>query len=139
MRADDSNRISFDDFSFMVKLKIAKYKKLISILKIILTIRLGTPGVKRGPSCDANLLEENTKCDSIFSKPLNKDHLVSKTLRPRDGDTPIKGIVVQNVWSDVALSQMLVSFVCETGKNKDMAIDISELIDLRWKSEEQVT
>ena len=82
MRADDSNRISFDDVSFIVKLKIDEYMKLISILKIILTIRLGTPGVKRGTSCDANPPEENTKCDSIFSKPLNKGHLVSKTLRP---------------------------------------------------------
>ena len=77
MRADNSIRISFDDFSFIVKLKIAEYMEMVSILTIIVAMRLGQPSIKCGLSCNVNLLEENIKFDSIFSKPLDKDHVVS--------------------------------------------------------------
>ena len=81
MGAVDINGISrLDDFYFQ-KLKISKYAELSAILKIIITLSHGQSDVERGFSCNTHLLEENIKDDSIASKRLIKDHLVSNNLK----------------------------------------------------------
>ena len=82
MGAVDINGISrLDDYYFQ-KLKISKYAELSAIVKISLTLSHGQSDVELGFSCNTLLLEENIKDDSIVSKRLIKDHLVSNNLKP---------------------------------------------------------
>ena len=67
-----------DDFYFK-ELKIAKYPKFCSVIKIVLTLRHGRADVEQGFSLNNAVLQSNMKHDSVVSKCLIQDDLVSNS------------------------------------------------------------
>ena len=70
-----------DDFYFK-ELKVAKYPEFCLVIKIVLTLSHGQAYVERGFSLNNAVLESNMKHDSVVSKRLIQDHLVSNNLKP---------------------------------------------------------
>ena len=70
-----------DDFYFK-QMKVSKYPQLASVIQIILTLSHGQADVERGFSVNAGVLQDNMKEDSIVSKRLVKDYLISNSLQP---------------------------------------------------------
>ena len=70
-----------DDFYFK-ELKVAKYPEFCLVIKIVLTLSHGQADVERGFSLNNAVLESNMKHDSVVSKRLILDHLVSNNLKP---------------------------------------------------------
>ena len=82
----DLSKISrLDDFYFK-ELKVAKYPKFCSVIKIVLTLSHGGADVEQGFSLNNAVLQSNMKHDSVVSKRLIQDHLMSNNLKPHNGD-----------------------------------------------------
>ena len=82
----DLSKIShLDDFYFK-ELKVAKYPKFCSVIKIVLTLSHGGADVEQGFSLNNSVLQSNMKHDSVVSKRLIQDHLMSNNLKPHNGD-----------------------------------------------------
>ena len=78
----DLSKISrLDDFYFK-ELKVAKYPKFCSVIKIALTLSHGRADVEQGFSLNNAVLQSNMKHDSVVSKCLIQDYLVSNNLKP---------------------------------------------------------
>ena len=78
----DLSKISrLDDFYFK-ELKISKYPKFCSVIKIVLTLSHGRADVEQGFSLNNAVLQSNMKHDSVVSKCLIQDHLMSNNLKP---------------------------------------------------------
>ena len=78
----DLSKIScLDDFYFK-ELKVAKYPKFCTVIKIVLTLSHGQADVEQGISLYSVVLPSNMKHDSVVSKRLIQDHLVSNNLKP---------------------------------------------------------
>ena len=75
----DLSKISrLDDFYFK-ELKVAKYPKFCSVIKIILTLSHGGADVEQGFSLNNAVLQSNMKHNSVVSKCLTQDDLVSNS------------------------------------------------------------
>ena len=70
-----------DDFYFK-DLKVAKYPEFCLAIQIVLTLSHGQADVERGFSLNNAVLESNMKHNSVVSKRLIQDHLVSNNLKP---------------------------------------------------------
>ena len=70
----------FDDFYFK-KCNINRYKELVAVVKILLTLSHGQASAKRGFSENNTVLTQNMKMESIVAHRLIKDHLVSNSLQ----------------------------------------------------------
>ena len=70
-----------DDFYFK-ELKDEKYPEFCSVIKIVLTLSHGQADVERSFSLNNAVLQSNMKEDSVVSKCLMQDHLVSNNLKP---------------------------------------------------------
>ena len=78
---DLSKITHLDDFYFK-ELKVAKYPEFCSVIKIVLTLSHGQADVERGFSLNNAVLQSNMKHNSVVSKCLIQDHLVSNNLKP---------------------------------------------------------
>ena len=78
---DLSKIFCLDDFYFK-ELKVAKYSEFCSVIKTVLTLNNGQVDVERGFSLNNIVLQSNIKHDSVVSKCLIQDHLVSNNLKP---------------------------------------------------------
>ena len=79
----ESDRL--DDFYFK-KCNINRYKELAAIVKILFTLSHGQASVERGFSENNQVLAQNMKVESIISRRLIKDHMVSNDLQPHTID-----------------------------------------------------
>ena len=78
---DLSKTSCLDDFYFK-ELKVAKFPEFCMVIKIVLTLSHGQADVERGISLYNVVLQSNMKHDSVVSKRLIQDHLVSNNLKP---------------------------------------------------------
>ena len=76
-----SNIGCLDNFYFQT-LKVGKYSELSNVIKIVLTSSHGQVDVERGFSENNRVLEDNIKVESIVSKRLLNDFMLSKSLKP---------------------------------------------------------
>ena len=67
---------------YFIELKVAKYPEFCSVTKIVLTQSHEQANVERGFSLNNSVLQSNMKHDSVVSKRLIQDHLVSNNLKP---------------------------------------------------------
>ena len=78
----DLSKISCLDGFYFKELTVAKYPKFFSVIKIVLTLSHGQADVEQGFSLKNAVLQSNIKHDSVVSKCLIQDHLVSNNLKP---------------------------------------------------------
>ena len=78
----DLSKISRLDGFYSKELKVAKYPKFCSVIKIVLTLSHGQADNEQGFSLNNAVLQSNMKHDSGVSKRLIQDHLVSNNLKP---------------------------------------------------------
>lgn len=70
-----------DDLYFD-NLGILKFKKLASIVSLVLTLSHGQASVERGFSQNNSVLQVNQSADTIISKRIIKDHMLANDLKP---------------------------------------------------------
>ena len=80
---NESDRLA--DFYFK-KCNINKYKELAAIVKILLTLSHGQASVEWGFHENNKVLAQNVKVESIISRCLITDHMVSNYLQPHTID-----------------------------------------------------
>ena len=78
----DLSKISRLDNFYFKELKVAKYPEFCSVIKIVLTLSHGQADVEWGFSLNNAVLQSNMKHDSVVSKRLTQDYLVSNNLKP---------------------------------------------------------
>ena len=79
----DISQISrLDDFYFK-ELKVARYPEFCPFIKIILTLSDRQADIEQDLSLNNTVLQSNMKHDSLISKRLIEDHVVSNNFKPR--------------------------------------------------------
>ena len=63
-------------------LGVSGFKKLASVVALVLTLSHGQASVKRDFSQNNNLIQVNMPPDTIISKRINKDHMLANNLKP---------------------------------------------------------
>ena len=76
------------DYFFFRQLDVSKYDKLSLIMKMIFTLSHGQASVERRFSINKLILTENMKSESIVSRRIVKDHMLSKKLQPDTKNMP---------------------------------------------------
>ena len=79
----DHTKTRLDNFYFQ-NFDIRRYKRLCSVLKIILTLSHGQAAVERGFSINNSVLKVNIKEDSIVAKKIIRDHMLANALNPHN-------------------------------------------------------
>ena len=70
-----------DDFYFKVA-SISKYKDLLFIVKLILTLSHGQVSVESGLSLNANIMKTTMSPESLTAKRIINDHMLANKLKP---------------------------------------------------------
>ena len=78
---DLSKKIRLYDFYFR-KLNVSKHPELASLLIVLFTLSHGQADVERGFSLNSGSLKDNIKDESVVSKRIVKDHMLSHGLQP---------------------------------------------------------
>ena len=63
-------------------LGVSRFRKLASVVALVLTLSHGQASVERGFSQNNNLIQVNMSPDTIISKRIIKDHMLANNLKP---------------------------------------------------------
>ena len=70
------------DELYFETLGVSRFKKLASVVALVLTLSHGQASVERGFSQNNNLIQVNMSPDTIISKRIIKDHILANNLKP---------------------------------------------------------
>ena len=80
-REYDRTEKRLDEFYFQ-SVNITKFKNLVKVISLLLTLSHGQAAVERGFSVNQSILETNMQKDSIVAKKLVRDHMLALSLIP---------------------------------------------------------